>query len=296
MIRTHEWDIKQIRTRREIMAEEAVRTRPAQIIGPRETFGVWLKDLWLYRNALVALCARDIRGKYKQASLGVAWALIQPLVQVALFTLVFRGVARVHTAVPYAVFALAALVPFNLFQQIVSAGTLSFVSAQGIVTKVYFPRLYTVLASTAAPFLSSVITLVILVIAMIWFRVVPSANVIVAIPMLLGSFLLAIGVASFLGVINARFRDVQHALPLIMTVFMYVSPVLYPLEIMPPRLRPLALLNPVSGLVEGFRAAITGIAPYSWNLAWGSLGISVIVFIVGVCVFERAQARLIDVL
>lgn len=278
------------------MPEEAVRTRTVQIIGPRETLGVWLKDLWLYRNALLALCARDIRGKYKQTFLGVSWAIIQPLVQVALFTLVFRGVARVQTPVPYAVFALAALVPFNLFQQIVSAGTLSFVSAQGIITKVYFPRLYTVLASTAAPFISCIITLAILLIAMIWFGVFPSAKVLVAIPMLLGAFLLAIGIASFLGVINARFRDIQHALPLIMTVFMYVSPVLYPLETMPPRLRPLALLNPVSGLVEGFRAAITGITPYSWNLVWGSFGVSVVVFIVGVCVFERTQARLVDVL
>lgn len=278
------------------MAEEAVRTRPVQIIGPRETLGVWLKDLWLYRNALLALCARDIRGKYKQTSLGVAWALIQPLVQVGLFTLVFRGVARVQTPVAYAVFVLAALLPFNLFQQIVATGTPSFVSAQGIVTKVYFPRLYTVLASTAAPLVSAVISLSVLIIAMIWFGVVPSPMVVVGIPMLLGALLLAIGVASFLGAINARFRDIQHALPLIMTVFMYVSPVLYPLEIMPPRLRPLALLNPVTGLVEGFRAAITGITPYSWNLAWGSLGVSVVVFIVGVCIFERAQARLIDVL
>ncbi len=278
------------------MTEQPARLRPVHVIGPRETLAVWLKDLWLYRNALFSLSARDIRGKYKQASLGFAWALIQPMVQVALFTFVFHGVARVHTPVPYAVFALAALVPFNLFQQIVMAGTPSFVNAQGIVTKVYFPRLYTVLASTAAPFLSSVITLAILVIAMIWFRIVPSANVIVAIPMLLGTFLLAIGVASFLAAVNARFRDIQHALPLIMTVFMYVSPVLYPLEIMPPRLRPLALLNPVSGLVEGFRAAIIGIPPYSWNLAWGSLGVSVVVFIVGVCVFERTQARLVDVL
>ena len=278
------------------MTEGAARVRPVHVIGPRETLGVWLKDLWLYRNALFSLSARDLRGKYKQATLGFAWALIQPLVQVALFTLVFRGVARVHTPVPYAVFALAALVPFNLFQQIVTAGTPSFVSAQGIVTKVYFPRLYTVLASTAAPFLSSVITLAILVIAMIWFGIVPSANVIVAIPMLLGTFLLAIGVASFLAAVNARFRDIQHALPLIMTVFMYVSPVLYPLEIMPPRLRPLALLNPVSGLVEGFRAAVVGTQPYSWNLAWASLAVSIVVFIFGVCVFERAQARLVDVL
>ena len=278
------------------MADEVARTRPVQIIEPREKLGVWLKDLWLYRNALLALCARDIRGKYKQASLGVAWALIQPLVQVALFTLVFRGVARVHTPVPYVVFVLAALLPFNLFQQIVTTGTPAFVSAQGIVTKVYFPRLYTVLASTASALVSGLITLLVLIVAMVWFRIVPSSSVLAAIPMLLGAFLLAIGVASLLGAINAKFRDIQHALPLIMTVFMFVSPVFYPLEIMPPRLRPFALLNPVSGLVEGFRAAVIGTTPYSWNLAWASLGVSLLVFVVGVFVFERAQARLIDVL
>jgi lipopolysaccharide transport system permease protein len=278
------------------MTEEPTRVRPVQIIEPRESVGVWLRDLWNYRQALVALSARDIRGKYKQAVLGVAWAVIQPVVQVGLFTFVFKGVANVETPVAYPMYVLAALLPFNLFQQIVSFGTPAFVTAQGIITKVYFPRLYTVLAGSASSLLNAAIALVLLIGGLIGFDVKPSRMVLLAVPMLVGTILLSVGVASLLGAINARFRDVQHALPLLLAVMMFVSPVLYPLKSMPARVRSLALINPVTGLIDGFRAAITGVPPYSWTLVVASLLSSVVIFGLGVWVFERYQAKLIDVL
>lgn len=272
------------------------RERPCQVIAPRLSMRVWLRDLWTFRSVLAALCLRDIRGKYKQAGLGVAWALVQPIVQVGVFTLVFRGVANVATPVPYPIFALTALLPFNLFQQIVSLGTPAFVSAQGIVTKVYFPRLYTILAGSASAVLNAGITLVILLVAAISFGMSFSPRALLAAPMLLGVLLLAVGTASLLGALNARFRDVQHALPLLMTVLLYVSPVLYPLDSVPASLRPLAFLNPVTGLVDGFRALALGVPFHSWEAVASSLTASVVVFTLGVWVFERTQARLIDLL
>jgi lipopolysaccharide transport system permease protein len=273
------------------------RPRPVQVIAPNESVGVWLRDLWSFRQALAALCSRAIRSRYKQAALGVGWAILQPLVQVGLYTLVFRGVAGVETAVPYPVFALAALLPFNLFQQLVSFGAPAFVLAQGIVTKVYFPRLYTVIAAGASAFANAAVTVVLLAGALLLLGVpVAPLGLLLALPLLAGTVLLGLGVACLLAAVNARFRDVQHALPLLMSVLLYVSPVLYPLQDVPAVIRPIAALNPVTGLVDGFRAAVLGLAPASWPLVWGSLAAATLFFVVGVWVFERTQARLIDVL
>lgn len=275
----------------------APRPRPVQVIEPRESVGVWLRDLWTFRTALGALCARAIRGRYKQAALGVGWAVIQPLVQVGLYTLVFLGVAKIETPVPYPVFVLAALLPFNLFQQLVSLGAPAFVLAQGIVTKVYFPRLYTVIAGGSPAFANALVTVVLVAGGMLATGTPASAlGLLLALPLLAGTVLLGLGTACLLAAVNARFRDVQHALPLLLTVLLYVSPVLYPLSEVPAAVRPLAAVNPVSGLVDGFRAAVTGAPPASWPLVWGALAASVVVFGLGVWVFERTQARLIDVL
>lgn len=278
------------------MMESTTRARVAHEIRPRESVSVWMRDLWSYRHTLAALCARDIRSKYKQAVLGLGWAVIQPLVQVGIFTIVFAGVAPVPTPVPYPLYALAALLPFNLFQQTVTMGTPAFVNAQGIVTKIYFPRLYTILAGSSSAIVSAGITLVLLIITMIIYRQPLTSKLWLTVPMLLGIALLAVGVASLLGAINARFRDVQHALPLLMTVLLYISPILYPLSSVPQRIRPLALLNPVTGLVDGFRAGVIGTEPASTALVWLALAASVCVFIVGVWMFERTQSQLIDVL
>ena len=276
--------------------QEVQRQRITQIIGPRESVGVWAADLWRYRATLWALCARDIRGKYKQSALGVAWALIQPLVLVGVYSFVFAGVAKVQVPVPYPVFVLSALLPFNLFQQIVSLGTPAFVQSQGITTKVYFPRLYTVIAGSASALMNALVTLVALTFALVFYGRPPSSRVWLAAPCMLGIFLLSLGLAALLGAVNARYRDVQHGLPLLMTVLLFVSPVLYPLSSVPNRIKPFALVNPVTGLVDGFRAAIIGGEPYSWPLIWLALASSVIIFALGVLVFERTQAQLIDVL
>lgn len=270
--------------------------RPISVIEPRQSFNLWLRDVWQFRNVLYALCLRDIRGKYKQAVLGIAWALVLPLVQVLLFTFIFRGIAGVKTPVPYPVFALAALLPYNLFQQIVSFGTPAFVSSQGIITKVYFPRFYTIIAGSASAFLNAAITVVGLIAVMIAYRCVPGPALLLSLPIIGGVVLLAFGVSAILAAINARFRDIQHALPLMLMILMYVSPVLYPLEVMPRRLQTAALLNPVSGLVDGFRSCVTGTAPFSWELTWTVVAFSFFFFVIGILIFERAQARLVDVL
>lgn len=278
------------------MSETIRRPRTIHEIKPRESVSVWARDLWSYRNTLLALCARDIRGKYKQTALGLAWAVIQPLVQVGIFTIVFAGVAQIPTPVPYPLYALAALLPFNLFQQTVTMGTPAFVNAQGIVTKIYFPRLYTIIAGSSSAVINALVNLALLIIAMIVFRQPVTVMIWLTLPTLIGTIFLGVGVACLLGAVNARMRDVQHALPLLMTVLLYISPTLYPLSSVPEKIRPLALINPVTGLTDGFRAGIIGVQPYSWELVWVSLAVSACVFVLGVWLFERTQAQLIDVL
>lgn len=266
------------------------------IIEPRPSLKVWLSDVWGYRGVLRALCLREIKGKYKQATLGVAWAIVQPVVQVAIFTFAFQRIAKVSTPVAYPLFALSALLPFNLFTQIVSFGAPSLVASQGLVTKIYFPRLYTVLAASASSVVNAGVAGIALAAAMVVYGSSFSPRLLFMVPMILGTLLLAIGASALLGVLNARFRDAQHALPLFMTAMLYLSPVLYPLDLLPDSIRMLALLNPVTGLVDGFRFAATGAPLYSLPYSLLCLVAATIVFLVGVVVFERTQAKLIDVL
>ena len=275
-------------------AEETERI--VQVIDGRLSIAMWCRDLWRFRGVLAALCVRDIRSKYKQAVLGIAWAVIQPTVQVAIYSLVFKGIAKIDTPLPYPVFVLASLLPFNLFQQIVSFGTPAFVSSQGIVTKVYFPRLYTVIAGSASAFVNASISFVLLVVLMAVFGVRMSWSIALTLPVLLVVALFAVGTGAALSALNARFRDVQHALPLLMTLLMYVSPVLYPLDAVPRTFRIVASFNPVSGLVDAFRSAIGGTVPASWELVGFGMLASLVVFVIGIAIFESSQARLIDVL
>ncbi len=265
-------------------------------IRPGSDVRLWAGDLWRYRGVLWALCRRDVRAKYKQAALGVAWAVLQPAAQVVIFTVVFRGVGGVATEIPYPVWVLASLLPFNLFQQMLSHGAPAFVAQQAIVTKVYFPRIYTVLAGGAHAVINAAVSLVLLGIVMLAHGVTPPATALLALPLLVAVALLAVGGAAVLAAINVRFRDVQHALPLCMTVLLFLSPVLYPLERLPGLARTLAAANPVTGLVEGVRWSLTGVPPSSAALVLGACAASVVVFAAGVLVFERTQARLVDLL
>jgi lipopolysaccharide transport system permease protein len=283
--------------RRSGRARRAVASMPRVfIIEPRPSLKTWLDDVWAYRGVLGALCLREIRGKYKQATLGVAWALVQPLVQVAIFTFAFQRIAHVATPVAYPLFALSALLPFNLFAQIITFGTPAFAASQGLVTKIYFPRLYTVLAASASSVVNAVVASAALAVAMGVYGIDLSPRLLLMVPTILATMMLAVGVSAVLGVLNARFRDAQHALPLLMTAMLYFSPVLYPLEAMPTSVRTLALWNPVTGLVDGFRSAATGAPLYSLTYTLLCAGVAVVVFVAGIFVFERTQARLIDVL
>jgi lipopolysaccharide transport system permease protein len=269
---------------------------PVTVIDGSASWKRWWADIRLYRGALYSLAWRNVRSRYKQAALGMSWALIQPIVQVGVFTVIFGMMARVPTGdVPYPVFALAALLPWNIFAKLVSDGAQSLVTNQHIVTKLFFPRIFLVLAAGASAFLDAAVTAVMLVALMIVYGVTPGPDGWVALPAFLGLVLFAYGFAALLAAVNARWRDVQHTVPFVLQIGLLATPVLYPAGIVPERWQWLAAFNPMTGWVSLFRAAVLGSPLPEPVLVLQSCGMSLLLTIVGFWYFTRAERTIVDV-
>lgn len=266
------------------------------IIEPRRSWSRWWLDFLQYRGALWSLVLRNIRSRYKQAVLGVAWALLQPLLQIAVFTLVFGVVARVPTGqVPYPVFALAGLIPWNLFSRIVSEGATSLVVNQHIISKLFFPRIYLVLAVGSSAILDAALSVALLIAVMIWYGVTPNATVVLALPTFAGVLIAAFGIAALLAALNARWRDIQHVLPLLLQLGLFVTPVAYDASIFPPSHNWLVAFNPLAGLIELFRSSLLGQPLPDAATITTSLIVCAGVAVGGLWLFARSEARIVDV-
>lgn len=269
---------------------------PLVIIDGATHWTRWLADLRQYRAALYSLAWRNIRSRYKQALLGVSWALIQPIVQVGVFTVLFGMIARVPSGnVPYPLFALAALLPWNAFARIVSDGSQSLVTNQHIITKLFFPRIFLVIAGGASAFLDAVVTALMLASFMVWYRADPGITVWLALPALLGLTFFAYGFAALLAAVNARWRDVQHTVPFLLQIGLFLTPVLYPPLVVPGRLRWVAALNPLTGWIELFRGSMLGLPLPAADVLFRSIGISLVVAIFGFWYFARAERTMVDI-
>ena len=269
---------------------------PVIVIDGKPSWRRWFADLYVYRGALQSLSWRNIRSRYKQAALGMTWAVVQPAVQVLVFTVLFGRMVKVPSGgVPYPVFALVGLLAWNLFNKIVSDGAVSLVANQSIITKLFFPRIYLVFASGASALLDAVVTAVLLVILLCVYHISPSARLLLALPALTGILLFSFGFAALLAAINARWRDVQHIVPFMLQVGLFVTPVIYNNSFVPVRWRWVLALNPLTGLIGTFRAAVlNGPLPTGWivNL---SLGMSVAMTLIGVWCFRRSESTIVDV-
>lgn len=269
---------------------------PVTVITSRTSWRLWLQDAWVFRGALQSLAWRNLRSRYKQAALGMLWALIQPAVQVGIFTVLFGILAKIPSdGVPYPLFALAGLLPWNLFTKIVSDGAISLVANQHIITKLFFPRIYLVIASGASALVDAAVTAALLAGAMFAFGVAPGPRFLLAVPALAGVLLVSYGLAALLAAVNARWRDVQHTLPFLLQAGLFVTPVIYRPSFVPERWRMLLALNPLTGLVEVFRAAVLGLPMPEMRVLAISLGMSVATLVIGVWYFTRAESSLVDV-
>jgi lipopolysaccharide transport system permease protein len=269
---------------------------PLVIIDASPQWSRWVADVRQYRGALYSLAWRNVRSRYKQALLGMSWALIQPAIQVGVFTVLFGIIARVPSAdVPYPLFALAALLPWNLFARIVSDGSQSLVANQHMITKLFFPRIFLVLAAGASAFIDAAATALMLAGLMIAYGVALGANAWVVVPAFIGLVFFAYGFAALLAAFNARWRDVQHVVPFGLQIGLFLTPILYPTVIVPERFRWLVALNPLTGWIALFRASILGAPLPTANVILQSVGVSLAITLLGFWYFARAERTIVDV-
>jgi lipopolysaccharide transport system permease protein len=234
--------------------------RPVIMIQSEET-GVQMAfgDLWAYRELLVFLTWRDIKVRYKQTALGAAWAIIQPLMTMLLFTLVFNRLAGLDTgSIPYPLFAYTGLLIWTFFSNAVTNSTNSLINNTNLITKVYFPRAFIPAAAVGAGLVDFAIAGLILIGLILYYGVAPTLNLALLPLFVLLAVLLALAVGMLISALTVKYRDLRHALPFLIQFWMFASPVIYPSSIMPDRLRSLMALNPLTGIIEGFRTALFG--------------------------------------
>jgi lipopolysaccharide transport system permease protein len=255
-----------------------------------------LRELWEYRELLFLLAQRDVRVRYKQAVFGATWALLQPLAGVVVFTLVFRRFARVPSGgIPYPVFALAGLAVWSYVSSGVTKATQSLVGNSALVTKVYFPRLLVPISALIPGLIDLGVALVALAAFMLAYGVAPTIAVLTLPLWLIAAMAVVLGAGLVLGTLNVTYRDVNQGIALLVQLWLFVTPVAYPSSIVPRAWRALYFLNPVAGVVEGFRWALVG---YAWpgTVALVSLATTALLLLTGVVYFEHTERRFADVI
>jgi lipopolysaccharide transport system permease protein len=257
----------------------------------RGLFDLDLANVWRYRELLGVLIKRDIQVLYRQAVLGIAWAVVQPVLAVVIFSIVFGYFARMPSdGIPYPIFAFAAVLPWTYFAEAVRRSATGLVNDAELVRKVYFPRLVVPVAGVITPLLDFCIAMVILVGLMFWYGVAPTWHLLAVPPLLALAGLLALSIGLWLGPLNVRFRDVKHTLPFMLQIWMYASPIVYPLSMIPEAWKWLYSLNPMVGVIEGFRWAVFGKGQPDM-LATSMSAVLILVLLGGGLVFFKRMER-----
>jgi lipopolysaccharide transport system permease protein len=253
--------------------------------------------LWEYRELLYLLVWRDIKVRYKQTAIGVGWVLLQPLITMLIFTVIFGQLAKVPSdGVWYPVFTLTALLPWTYFSQAITRSGGSLVANANLVNKIYFPRLLLPLATIVAPLIDLALSLVLLF-GLLAYAGIPLTWKVITLPaFILLAMLTAMGLSLFLSAINVRYRDVGHAIPFLVQVWMFVSPIVYPVSLVPEQWRLLYSLNPMVGVIEGFRWALLGKDPPDPGVMAGSYIVLFVVLMAGTVYFKRMERQFADVI
>ncbi|HQR15271.1 MAG TPA: ABC transporter permease [Nitrospira sp.] len=270
----------------------------ALVIEPRTGYvHVGWRELWAARELFYFLAWRDLKTRYAQTAIGAGWAIMQPLLSTLIFTLVFSYLAKVPSdGLPYPLFAFAAILPWSLFSRSLERSTLSVVTEGGLIKKVYFPRLIIPIAATFINLVDFAIGFLILIGMMVWYQVAPQWTL-VFLPLFVAVALLtALSVSLWLSALNVKYRDVASIVPLMTQLWMFASPVLYPASLVPESIRWFYGLNPMAGVIEGFRWALLGKAPPDWTMVSVSLAVVVSLLIGGVMFFRRVERTFADVI
>ncbi len=264
----------------------------------RGFFDLNLPSLWAYRELLAFLIWRDIKVKYKQAAIGLLWVVLQPVMQMIIFTVVFNRLAGVkgESGVPYPLFVFSGLLPWTLFANGLTQVTNSVVSNAGLISKVYFPRLIIPIASVVAGLVDFGVSLFVLAVLMVYYHHAPDVSA-VAIPFfILVAIASALAAGLWLSMLNVRFRDVQYTIPFLTQALLFLSPVAYSTSIVPVKYRALLGVNPMTSVVEGFRWAFVGVpAPWSHSFLF-SLFMVAVLLVTGIVFFRRQEKTFADLI
>ena len=272
-------------------SQPLVRIRPSA-----KWIGLDLVSFWSYRELLYFLTWRDVKVRYKQTLLGALWAIIQPLFAMAIFTLFFGKLAGVPSdGIPYPIFAYAGLLPWMFFSNAVTNSGNSLVGSANLITKVYFPRMIIPAAAVGAGLVDFAIALLIMVALMIYYGVVPTWNLAMFPILIVLTMLLALGVGMWMSALNVKYRDVRHALPFLIQLWMFATPIVYPASLVPAKWRLLFALNPLTGIIEGYRCALFG-KSFDWAALSTSATITLGVLVYSAYSFRRMEKSFADVI
>lgn len=270
---------------------------PTVVIGPRRgLLHVDLKSVWQYRELLYLLIWRDVKVRYKQTLIGAGWAILQPLMTMVIFTVIFGKFAKVPSdGLPYPIFSYTALLPWTYFAQAIARSGNSLVGNARLITKVYFPRLIVPLAGAVAPAVDFAFAFVVLLGMMVWYGITPTWGVLLLPVFMALACLTALAMGLWLSALNVRYRDVGHTIPFLVQCWMYASPVAYSVSAVPDRWRLLYSLNPMSGVIEGFRWALLNKASPHWGVIALSALMVVFLLFTGLVYFKRVEQTFADV-
>lgn len=257
---------------------------------------IGVRELWEYRELLYFLVWRDIKVRYKQTVLGAAWAVIQPLFMMVVFSLFFGKLAKVPSdGIPYPVFTFCALLPWQLFAFALTESSNSLVGNQNLITKVYFPRLVVPISAVLGGLMDFAIAFVILLVMMFYFGIVPGWQIITLPGFIVLAVLTALSVGLWLSALNVQYRDVRYTIGFLVQIWLFATPVAYPSSLVPEKWRPLYGLNPMAGVVEGFRWALLGKAQPPGVLLWVSVAVVVVLLLGGLYYFRRMEQKFADI-
>jgi homopolymeric O-antigen transport system permease protein len=254
-------------------------------------------DLWDYRELVLFMVWRDVAARYKQTVLGIAWAVIQPVLTMLMFSFIFGRIAQIPTGdIPYSLMAFAAIVPWTYFAQAVSRSGLGMVKEANLISKVYFPRLILPLATSITPLIDFVLAFLFLIGMLIWYQMVPGPAVLALPLFIIMAFAAALGISLWLAALNVRYRDVQYLIPFFVQIGMFASPVAYMTNLVPEEWQMVYALNPMVGVIEGFRWCLLGTPAPSLQLIGMGLLTIALVLPSGFVYFKATERTFADII
>ena len=280
-----------VRAEIELPSPPVVRSAPR-----RGWLDLQLRELCSFRELLYFFVWRDVKVRYKQTAIGAAWAVLQPFLTMVVFSLFFGALAKIPSnGLPYPIFYYCALLPWLYFAGALQNATNTVVEQQRVITKVYFPRILLPMAAVCSGLVDFAIGFLVFVAMMFYYGIFPGAAILVLLPLLLLAVLTALACGLWLSALNAMYRDVRYIVPFLVQFWMFASPVAYPASLVPERWRWLYGLNPMAGVIEGFRWALTGQGQPPGLMLAASAGVVLVLLFGGLVFFQRAEGTLADV-